>query len=297
MRAFFFFTLYSNRMLFLLKLLLVPILIALVTLAGRRWGPGVAGRLSALPVVAGPILLAIALEQGAEFAATAAANTLLAVLAILVFSIAYARSARFGLGRAMTVALLAYALAVLVLKSVAIGLWTGFAVVLVALLAAPFLFGPAPAQAAPGEPGARTPGARTPGARIPSNDLPWRMLAGAVLSLGVTYAAAQLGARLSGLFAMFPVMSTVLVGFSHRASGPGFAVALLRGMVNGYYAFAVFCLVLSLLLRTESIGLAFLVATCAALAVQFAVKWILGRATAASSLRAAACPPAQRGLE
>lgn len=267
-------------MLFLLKLLLVPILIALVTLAGRRWGPGVAGRLSALPVVAGPILLAITLEQGADFAATAAANTLLAVLAILVFSIAYARSARSGLGRAMTLALLAYAVAVLVLKSVEIPLWTGFAAVLVALLAAPFLFGPAPAATSAGKPG---------------NDLPWRMLAGAVLSLSVTYAAAQLGPRLSGLFAMFPVMSTVLVGFSHRASGPGFAVALLRGMVNGYYAFAVFCLVLSLLLRRESIVLAYLVATCAALSVQFAVKWILERH--ASGLRAAACPPAQRGLE
>ena len=30
-------------MLFLLKLLLVPSLIALVTLAGRHWGPSVAG--------------------------------------------------------------------------------------------------------------------------------------------------------------------------------------------------------------------------------------------------------------
>jgi hypothetical protein len=69
----------------------------------------------------------------------------------------------------------------------------------------------------------------------------------------------------------------VLVGFSHRASGPGFAVALLRGMVNGYYAFAVFCLVLSLLLRSHAIGTAFLLATVAALAVQLSVKWIVPR--------------------
>jgi hypothetical protein len=82
---------------------------------------------------------------------------------------------------------------------------------------------------------------------------------------------------LSGLFAMFPVMSTVLVGFSHRASGPGFAVALLRGMVNGYHAFAVFCLVLSLLLPVQGIGTAFLAATAAALVVQLGVKWYLQR--------------------
>ncbi len=60
----------------LLKLFLVPALIALVTLAGRRWGPAVAGWLSAFPVVAGPILGFIALEQGAAFAARAAIGTL-----------------------------------------------------------------------------------------------------------------------------------------------------------------------------------------------------------------------------
>lgn len=247
-------------MIFLLKLLLVPSLIALVTLAGRRWGPGVAGWLSAFPIVSGPILLVISLEQGPAFASSAAGNTLLAVLAILVFSIAYARCAHFGMPRAMIAALLAYGLAVLALQAMSLPLWMGFAAVLLALLAAPWLFGPAPAQAA---------------APKSANDLPWRMLAGALLSLGVTYAAASLGPRLVGLFAMFPVMSTVLVGFSHRANGPGFAVALLRGMVNGYYAFAVFCLVLSSLLRSQSIGMAFLLAAGAALAVQLGVKWIV----------------------
>ena len=270
-------------MLFLLKLLLVPFLIALVTLAGRRWGPSVAGWLSAFPIVSGPILLAIALEQGAGFAATAAANTLLAVLAILVFSITYARSARRGMPRAMTAALLAYAAAVVALQAVVLPLWAGFAAVLAGLLVAPLLFGPAPARAS--------------STGKPSNDLPWRMLAGAVLSLSVTYAAAALGPRLSGLFAMFPVMSTVLVGFSHRASGPGFAVALLRGMINGYVAFAVFCLVLSLLLPARGIGAAFLLATGAALAVQLAMKWWMGRRESARALRAAACQPARRGLE
>jgi len=251
-------------MILLLKLLLVPSLIALVTLAGRRWGPAAAGWLSAFPIVSGPILLVIALEQGADFAATASANTLLAVLAILAFSIAYARCARFGMARAMLAALLAYALAVALLQASTLAPWPAFAAVLLALLLAPRLFGPAPAtvsaRAATGKPGA---------------DLPWRMLAGAVLALGVSHAAAGIGPRLAGLFAMFPVMSTVLVGFSHRASGPGFAVALLRGMVNGYFAFAAFCMALSLLLRTQPLGQAFALATVAALAVQLGVKGVL----------------------
>ncbi|MGG7605810.1 hypothetical protein [Massilia sp. BKSP1R2A-1] len=259
-------------MLFLLKLLLVPSLIALVTLAGRRWGPAIAGWLSAFPIVAGPILLAIALEQGPAFASVAAANTLMAVLAILVFSVAYARNARRGMPRAMLAALLAYALAVAVLQALPLPLWAGFPAVLAGLLVAPYLFGPAPEQ--------------VPATGKPANDLPWRMLAGAILSLSVTYAAASLGPRLSGLFAMFPVMSTVLVGFSHRANGPGFAVALLRGMIKGYFAFAVFCVTLSLLLRDQAIGAAFLLATGAALLVLLVQKKWIGAPQRASRTKA-----------
>lgn len=247
----------------LLKLLLVPSLIAAVTLAGRRWGPKVAGWLSAFPIVSGPILLAIALEQGSDFAATAAANTLLAVLAILVFSVAYARMAKHrGVFASMTAALLAWALSVALLRSLEFPLWAGFAAVLAALLAAPRLIGKIDAR-------------KTSAA--PARDLPWRMAAGAFLTLAVTAAAAQMGPRLSGMFAMFPVMSTVLVGFSHRSSGPGFAVDLLRGMVRGYYAFAVFCLVLALLLRAQPLAPAFLAATVCALAVQLGLRAAMAR--------------------
>jgi hypothetical protein len=59
-----------------------------------------------------------------------------------------------------------------------------------------------------------------------------------------------------------------LVGFSHHASGRAYAVDILLGMVRGYYAFATFCVVLSLLLRGQSIALAFGVAAGAALVVQ-----------------------------
>lgn len=77
------------------------------------------------------------------------------------------------------------------------------------------------------------------------------------------------------MFAMFPVMSTVLVVFSHRALGPGFAVALLRGMVGGYYSFAVFCLALPLLLPGRAPGWPFIVATACALAVQLGARALI----------------------
>lgn len=207
-----------------LKLFLVPSLIYAVTLAGRRWGPAVAGWLSAFPIVAGPILLAISLEQGTGFAAAAAEGTLMAVLAMIAFSLTYAwASGRMGVAGAMSVALAAWALAVAGLQSVRLPLPFAAVAVVTALLAAPRLFpSRSPAQVAPA------------GARRRS-DLPWRMLAGAVLVMSVSAAAAGLGPRLSGFFAMFPVMGTVLVGFTHVQSGRDSAVQLLRGTMLGYF--------------------------------------------------------------
>src|SRR5436190_2252861 len=63
------------------------------TLAGRRWGPAVAGWLSGLPIVAGPILFFISIEQGPEFGAAAAKGTLSGLVAVLAFIVGYAWSA------------------------------------------------------------------------------------------------------------------------------------------------------------------------------------------------------------
>lgn len=252
-----------------LKLLLVPSLIYGVTLAGRRWGPIVAGWLSAFPIVSGPILLAVTLEQGSDFGATAAEGTLLAVVAILVFSLGYAwASSRFGVFGSMMSALAVYALAVAGLQSLHLSVTECFATVIVALLVAPKCFPHVPAQ---------------PATSQSLGDLPWRMLAAAALVLFVTLTAVRLGARLSGFLAMFPVMSTVLVGFSHRHSGRAFAVALLRGMVFGYFAFATFCLIVSVLLRDQPVAAAFSVALLCALIVQLAVRRLFTSGVASRS--------------
>lgn len=247
---------------FFLKLLFVPLLILGVTLAGRRWGAAVAGWLSAFPIVAGPILLILSLEQGAPFAAAAAQGTLLAVIAILVFTLAYVwASRRFNVFGSMLCALM-YGVALVVLQSTQISIMLSFVLVIASLLITPLCF---PAVAP--DPIASI--------KSSSSDLSWRMLAAALLVLFVTFSASRLGARMSGFLAMFPIMSTVLVGFSHRHSGRAFAVALLRGMIYGYFAFATFCLLISVLLEEQTIGVAFLIALTSALVVQLAVKALL----------------------
>lgn len=52
----------------ILKLLVVPPVIAGVSLAGRGWGPTIGGWLIGLPVNAGVIVFFIALEEGSAFA-------------------------------------------------------------------------------------------------------------------------------------------------------------------------------------------------------------------------------------
>ena len=76
-----------------LKLFLAPACVVAVSLAGRRWGPTVAGLLGGFPVVAGPILLVVTIDQGREFGADAAAGSLLGLTAVAASAVVYARAA------------------------------------------------------------------------------------------------------------------------------------------------------------------------------------------------------------
>jgi hypothetical protein len=256
----------------LLKLFLVPALIALVTLAGRRWGPAVAGWLSAFPVVAGPILLFIAIEQGAAFAAEAAIGTLSAVLAILAFGISYAWAAtRFAWPASLAIAYAGYAVAVFALSQWDATLLAAGIVVLSTLWIVPRLYPVSGASvAAPSK---------------PANDMLLRMGLGALLVLLVTHFAANLGPSLSGILAMFPVISTVLTLFTHRSAGADAAILLLRGMVFGFYAFSMFCAVLAWTLPAIGIGMAFLWALAAAGIVQMLTRFWLTRHAAFNAAR------------
>src|SRR3989442_6477667 len=77
-----------------LKIVLTPTLIAIATLAGRRWGPSIGGWLVGLPFTSGPVSLFLALEQGTSFAAAAAAGSIAGAAASALFAVAYAAMAR-----------------------------------------------------------------------------------------------------------------------------------------------------------------------------------------------------------
>ena len=245
----------------LLKFFLVPSLIAVITLAGRRWGPSMAGWLSGFPVVTGPILLLIAIERGPLFGATAAAWALSAVLANVCFSLGYSWTAvRYPWWICVAIGLLGYACAALVLSAFSPSPYEALIITVVGLCIASQAF----------------PKGRdvNPAASPVSAELPARMVAGAALVLTVTFFAENLGSRWSGLFAVFPIMGIVLGTFSHASSGAGFSIRLMSSMVGGFYAFSLFCFILAVTLPAFGIAFSFLIALACALIVQAISYWI-----------------------
>ena len=241
-----------------LKLFLVPAFLLLLSLAGKRWGPEIAGRLAGLPALTGPILFLLALEKGAAFASAAAVVALSAVFGAVVYIVAYARvCTRFRPAYAFLVGFASWCCAALLLTSLPLTPLTSLAIALLALAIAPKLIPRVSAPIAP--------------APLPRRELPLRMLAGAALTLAVTSLAALIGPAWSGMLAVFPVLAIVLSVFSHRASGPAFAATLLRGMILGLYAFTSFCLTIAMLLPSRGVGVSF----ATAIAVAIAVQWTL----------------------
>lgn len=244
----------------LLKLVLVPGLIALVTVAGRRFGPRIGGWLNALPLMAGPVLFFLALEQGDAFVSRAAEATLAGLAAVAAFSVIYAWTA---VTRSWWVCVLvgwtAFALLTVALQAVTWTAASGLALALAAFAIAPFTL--------PSLPDAPIP------APAPVWDLPLRMGASVLLVLAVTGLAAWLGPRLSGAITPFPIATTILLAFTHAQQGAPAAVGFLHAFLPAMWSFGFFCFVLAVGVVPLGRDVAFLLALAVHLLVHGAV-WL-----------------------
>ena len=245
--------------LFALKLFLVPFFLLLITLAGKRWGPGVSGWLAGFPLLTGPILLLLALERGPAFAAGAATVSLSAVFSAVAFMLTYARMCmRRSPWVSLLGGLIVWCCAAYMLTRFALGNFTALAIALGTQLIAPRFFPRVSATLS--------------AAAIPKMELFLRMLAGAAVVLAVTTAAGAIGPAWTGMLAVFPVLAMVLAVFSHRSCGPAFANLLLKAMVRGLYALSSFCFAVAVLLPRQPIALSFAAAIALALAVQWTFR-------------------------
>lgn len=243
-------TLRLTALLLLLKLTLSPLFICGVTLAVRRWGMGIGGWVASLPVNGGPILLFFCLEQGNAFGANAARFTLVSIMGVGLYSLAYAWLAqRMHWTVCLMGAWVVFFAAMFLLRD-----WNATWPVMLAasvtsLLVCRHLL-----------PAARKAVAMSSPTRW---DLPMRLATAIVLVLVLTYLADMLGARWSGLLTAFPIASTVIAGFTHARQGPDAAINFFRGMLAGMPGFCLFCAVLVLALVPLHTFSAFLLAILA----------------------------------
>ncbi|QQC65450.1 hypothetical protein [Paraburkholderia ginsengisoli] len=246
-----------------LKLLLVPGFLAALTMAGRVWGPSVAGWLAGLPVVAGPIVLLLALERGPSFAAQASAASIAAIAASEAFNFAYAWTCRrFAWPLALAAGMAG---------------WLGVALLLVRLPGSlVWALAAACAAVAVSQSGLPRVTGHVPAARVGIVDLTVRMLAGALLTVAVTTLSASMGAAWSGLLSVFPLLGIVLAVSAQRAHGADFVALLMRGMVIGRGSFAAFFAVTATMLPHEGVGVSFACAALASIVVQGATRRMLG---------------------
>ena len=242
-------------MILLFKLLTVPASIGFITFLEKRLGTQIAGLLGGFPVVAGPILIFLAIENGPVFATTAATSAISAIICLLFFGVSYCWiSKKFKWQITYIASLLVWFISATIVSKTAISLSAALPLTFALLACSSRLLPP----------------------HIISKDvqgtslnlLP-RMLAGASLTLVTTTLSSSMGATWIGILSMFPVIGSVLAIFIHRTKGANQVTTMYLGMIRGLYSSAIYFFVLALLLPITGIAIAVIFSLIACISVQF----------------------------
>ena len=248
----------------LLKLLLIPVLTVGVSLAARIWGHRVSGWLTAMPIVAGPIMAVLILEQGSEFATQVAIGTLITLPGLAAYIVAFAYIARrrnwliclLGAWAAFFVSALPLSLIVVNAQQALAAAWAGLGIA--------YLVTPQPkTRAGPVD--------------VPRVEIGLRVAAAVALMLVITYGAQTLGARLSGVLLSFPIGGSVLPAFTRALHGVDATEHLLRGFITGLIPFPLFFYGLGAGLQYAHPAIVFSAALGAVFAAHFLVILALRR--------------------
>jgi hypothetical protein len=251
-----------------LKIVVVPALIVSVTLAGRRWGQRVGGVLASFPLVAGPVLIFFAVEQGDAFASDAARPTLVSLVAVVMFSVVYAWAClRTPWWASLGLAWLGFGVAIVGLHSRLRWTVAGAVIVASASLTVGKLVLPARRPAGAGGP-------------APAWDLPLRIITTVGLVLTTTALAHRLGPAWSGALTPFPVALAILLGFLHAQQGAPSIIRFLHAFFPGMYSFVAFLLVVAVTVARLGAWVGFVLAFASVIPIQLGLLWWMKRSAA-----------------
>lgn len=249
-----------------LKLVLTPALIGLISLAGRRWGHTVSGLLVGLPLTSGPLVFFVTLSQGASFATATAMGILAGTISQAAFCVTYSRLAfRCGWVISFLLSSGVFIGFTLVLQAFTLPLVPLYALVILFLILALRLSSRNAAPVSQSVP------------PLPRWDIPARMLVATTYLVVLTSLAPTIGPHLTGLLSPFPLYAAILAVFAHHLQGPAPAVRVVNGLLVGLFGFATFFLVLSGLLPVVGTAVAFAAAILTVLFMQAAALWLLRR--------------------
>ena len=242
----------------ILKLITVPLFIVLISFVGRKWGSEIAGTLGAFPVVAGPILFFLTLEQGLSFGAKASIFVIYGSVSLLIFGLTYAWACRFlSYIPCLFISLIAWYVSAFVLSLCPQDLFFSTALAVCFLFVIPYLL-----------PKSNTLNKSLPGLK----DLPIRMIVGMLLTIAITSLANQLGAIWSGILSVFPVVTLVLVVFSHRSHGQDHVLQVFKGLSRGVYSFVAYFVIYALCVERLDLWQTLLASLTASLLVQLIIR-------------------------
>ena len=237
-----------------MKISVPPVLVALMSLAARRWGPTVGGLIMGLPWMTGPVLYFLGYDKGIDFLVVAARGTELAVWGMGAYILGFGLASGFvGWALSLAVAISGYVAIGLLTQSLIIPLWQATAIAAAVLLSVNLLL-PRPV------------GAAVPG-RLPAWDIPARMAATFALVSIIMVATDLLGPQRSGLIASYPVILTVIGVFTLRQWGRDALLRVLHGISLSLLTFVGFFAVVGFSAPLIGLSGSYLAATLAAVSI------------------------------
>ncbi len=261
-----------------IKLIAVPAVIWLASWAGRRWGHRISGLISGFPLIAGPIVLFLAIDAPRAFIAELSWVTMSVAPAMGVHCLVYAWLARVPMQKWIPKS--AHSLVCLLCA------WTG-CIATELLMSAMLIKGAGGAVLALAELvlfAALMP--RTQGSALVPHIPPFEMVVriGAALALAaaVMLGAETFGPRVSGILLAFPITASVLPVFTLVLYGADATARLLSGFLTGLIGFVAYFFAFASLVEAQGPATAFFAGAAASLlAVSFTLTWRTMRAKVA----------------
>ena len=243
---------------FALKLGLVAASVLFASLAARRFGHSVAGTLAGMPMIAGPIMGFLLLQEEPDRVRSVALATLVCLPATIAHMVVFAHSARtLRWPAALLLANLVFVGGGWVLSKLEL---PPFVVCALALLAPVLGLAAMPRRSQTLSP-----------VTIPQAELVLRVLAALAMAAAIMRGASFLPAIVSGLLLAAPITGNVLPCFTLPRHGVAATASLLWGFVRGLFGFVAFFVALYAALPWFGAGAAYALAWLAALGVALSV--------------------------